>query len=216
MLKKRKLLLGSIVVGVLALGWRYPLFGLVVPVVVMTGLTVSAFRGRYFCGNWCPRGAFLDSLPIAQGKWQALPRLLQSPYFRWTAVVVLFSVMIGRGLQNPGSILHWGMVFWQMCLATTAVALLLAVIYRPRAWCAMCPVGTVQRALGRGRKPLTIGSQCTGCGLCERACPLALPITNSRAAGVIESADCLKCGRCRAACPIGAIGRPAASKNKLA
>ncbi len=214
MINRRKLMLASIVVAVLALGWRYPLLGLVVPVVVVTGLTVSLFRGRYFCGNGCPRGAFLDSLPIPDKRWRPLPEWLKNQYLRWAAVVVLFSVMIGRGLQDPGSVAHWGLVFWQMCLVTTAVALILAMIYRPRAWCAVCPVGTLQRTLGGGRQPLTIGPQCSGCGLCERVCPLALPIVAGKSDGYIASADCLKCGRCQAVCPVGAIGQSAAKKKK--
>ncbi len=206
---KQKWMLGSIVVFVLALGWRYPLFGLVVPVVVASGLTVSIFRGRYFCGNWCPRGAFLDSLALPVRGWRALPVLFQRRSFRWAAVVVLFSVMIGRGLQDPASMEHWGSVFWQMCLVTTAIALVLAVVYRSRAWCAICPVGTLQGVLGGQCYRFTIKSTCRGCGLCEKHCPLSLPIVASRSAGHIESADCLKCGRCQAVCPVNAIGKPA-------
>ncbi len=214
MFSRHKLMLGSIVVLVLALGWRYPLFGLVVPVVVVSGLTVSVFRGRYFCGNWCPRGAFLDSLPVPVSGWRALPELFKSRSFRWAAVAVLFSVMIGRGLQDPASVEHWGSVFWQMCLVTTAIALVLAVVYRPRAWCAICPVGTLQGTLGGQRYRLTIEPTCQSCGLCEKHCPLSLPIVASRSAGHIESPDCLKCGRCQAVCPVNAVGKPAEKKVK--
>lgn len=214
MLDRRKLLLGSIVIVVLAVGWRFPLLGLVVPVVVMTGLITSFFKGRFFCGNGCPRGAFLDSLPIPDKRWRSVPKILKNPFFRWTVVVLLFSVMIGRGLQDPGLAAHWGLVFWQMCLVTTAIALILALTYRPRAWCAMCPVGTLQRALGRGRQPLTIGPQCKGCRLCERVCPLELSIADCKPVGHIVSADCLKCGRCQAICPVKAINRTAARQLK--
>lgn len=65
--------------------------------------------------------------------------------------MVLFSVMIGRGLHNSGSIGHWGSVFWEMGLIATAVALVLVVVYRPRAGCAICPVETLQGALGGQR-----------------------------------------------------------------
>lgn len=208
MISKRKLMLGLVVVLVLALGWRYPLFGLVVPLVVLSGLTVSVFRGRFFCGNWCPRGAFLDSLPMAVSGWRALPLLFKRRSFRWAAVVLLFSAMIGRGLQDPASFEHWGSVFWQMCLATTAIALVLVVVYRPRAWCAFCPVGTLQGTLGGQRYRWTIKPTCQGCGLCERYCPLSLPIVVNRSAGYIASTDCLKCGRCQEVCSIDAIARP--------
>jgi len=122
--------------------------------------------------------------------------------------------MIGRGLQNPGSIGHWGSVFWLMCLVTTAIALVLAVIYRPRAWCAICPVGTLQGILGGRRDRWTIESTCQSCGLCEKHCPLSLSIVAGRSAGYIESPDCLKCGRCQVVCPVNAIGKSVEKKVK--
>ena len=208
MVRKHKMMLASIVVLVLALGWRYPLFGLVVLIVVVSGLMVSIFRGRYFCGNWCPRGAFLDSLPVSVSAWRDLPLLFKNRWFRWTVVIVLFSVMIGRGLQNSGSIGHWGSVFWQMCLITTAVALVLMVVYRPRAWCAICPVATLQGTLGGQRYRWTLKPTCQSCGLCEKHCPLSISIVGSLPAGHIESSDCLKCGRCQEVCPVNALESP--------
>lgn len=105
--------------------------------------------------------------------------LFKNRTFRWAAVVVLFSVMIGRGLQNAGSIEHWGAVFWLLCLVTTAIVLVLAVIYRTRAWCAICPVGSVQWTLGGRRERWTIESTCQSCGLCEKHCPLTISIVAS-------------------------------------
>lgn len=213
MIKVRKWLLASVVVLVLGLAWRYPLLGFVVPVVVVSGLGTSIFRGRYFCGNGCPRGAFLDSLPVPVKRWKRLPTLFKNPWFRWTVVVVLFSLMIGRGLQHPASLAHWGTLFWQMCLVTTIAALLLAVFYRPRAWCAVCPVGTLQEALGGHRYQYRIAETCTGCGLCEKNCPLSLSIATPHAPGIIDASDCLKCGRCLTLCPAGAIEKPPEGKK---
>ena len=51
-----------IMVLTVALGWKYPLMGFAVPVVIITGLTISFFRGRYLCGNLCPRGSFMDKV----------------------------------------------------------------------------------------------------------------------------------------------------------
>ncbi len=44
MAKRKKGLLASVVVGVLALGWRYPLLGFVVPAVMAAGRSARKKR----------------------------------------------------------------------------------------------------------------------------------------------------------------------------
>ena len=50
-----------IIVPLLSLGglWYHKL-GLIMPVMMVFLLVLSYFRGRFWCGNLCPRGAFLE------------------------------------------------------------------------------------------------------------------------------------------------------------
>jgi len=195
-----KWLLAIVVVVVLALGWRFPALGFVVPVAMATGIGGGFFRGRWVCGNLCPRGSLLDtwlgSLPR-----RPLPEWMSNPAVRWGILLVLIGLMVTQLTVDPGNWRHWGIVFWRMCLITTTAALALAVTYAPRGWCGICPVGTVAAQVGGDKQPLQIASSCRACGVCEQACPMQFDIIDHRHAGQLPHRDCLKCSICVKACP---------------
>jgi ferredoxin len=43
-------------------------------------------------------------------------------------------------------------------------------------------------------------SKCTGCGMCEKKCPMSLSIKSLMESGEIKSAECILCGECVSAC----------------
>jgi ferredoxin-type protein NapH len=199
----------SIVLVTIGFGWRFPWLGFSVPLVMITAVVVSLFRGRYVCGNLCPRGSFYDRLVSKISRRREVPRWLQSMPLRWTAFAGLMGFMAFRILQNPLDVMHWGRVFWMMCAVTTAIGIPLAVFYRPRTWCAFCPIGTVQNALGGGKGRLLIDSRaCRDCRICEAACPMGLTIAEYRDLGVLPHRDCARCSECIAVCPTGALSWP--------
>jgi len=196
----------SIVLVTIGLGWRFPWLGFSVPIVMLTGILVSIFRGRYVCGNLCPRGSFYDRLVSRFSRRREIPPWLRSMPLRWTLFAALMGFMVFRILQDPLDPMHWGRVFWMMCVVTTAIGIPLALLYHPRTWCAFCPIGTLQNALGGGRNPLRIDADaCRACRLCEAACPMGLTIADHRDVGVLPHHDCARCSECIAVCPTGAL-----------
>jgi len=193
--------IGLIMVTVIALGWEFPLFGFVVPAAMGTGILVGFFRGRWVCGNLCPRGSFLDTWFNLISAKREIPSLLKGDRFRWVMLTALMSLMAFRLAQNPTDINHWGLIFWQMCLITTIAALGLGLRYNARSWCSFCPVGTMASSIGGNKHPLQVNSSCKVCGLCEKSCPMQLEIARHRHTGASIEKDCLKCSACIKACP---------------
>jgi polyferredoxin len=193
--------LGLIMVAVLTLGWRFPLLGFVVPIAMAAGVVGGLFRGRWICGNLCPRGSFLDSWFSLVAAKKDIPALLKNRPLRWTVATALMSFMVYRLAQNPGDINHLGLVFWQMCFITTLIAVFLGIRYSARSWCNVCPVGTMAGSMGGKKYPLQIDSSCKACGLCEDSCPMQLEIARYRHTGNHEEADCIKCSACMQTCP---------------
>ena len=199
---------GAFVIMVILLVWWYPYLGLAVPVVMVMGLIGGFLRGRYVCGNLCPRGSFLDTWVSSVSGNRKLPSSFRSMWFRVLVLAGLMSFLAWQLSQNVGSLVLWGYVFWMMCLLTTLVAMALATIFAERTWCMICPMGTNQELENHNKFDLKITSECRNCKTCEQCCPIDLSITDYRDKGVISERDCLKCARCVSHCHHGALQWP--------
>ncbi|HPZ10523.1 MAG TPA: 4Fe-4S binding protein [Candidatus Eremiobacteraeota bacterium] len=141
-----------IIVPLISLGglWYHKL-GLIMPVMMVFLLILSYFRGRFWCGNLCPRGAFLEIFIKPISFYGKIPNLFKAKYFRIFVVTVFMTVFTLRtkaafsAWTMMEALDKWGLVFATLCLVTTIIAIVLGVIYSPRAWCSFCPMGTMEK-----------------------------------------------------------------------
>jgi polyferredoxin len=130
-------------------GLFYPMLGYLMLIMMLVLIPLSYFKSRYWCGNICPRGAFLD---IVQSRFtlnRSLPRFMTRKWFRWMVFGLFMSVFISRMVATGGNLLAIGGVFVSMCVITTIIAIALGSTTKPRAWCMVCPMGTLQEHLGK-------------------------------------------------------------------
>ena len=143
-----------IMVPLISLGglWYHKL-GLIMAVMMVFILGLSYFRGRLWCGNFCPRGAFLDFIIKPISFYGKIPGIFRSRGFRFLVVAVFMTVFTLRtkaafsAWSTLEALDRWGLVFAMLCLVTTIVAILLGVLFSPRTWCSFCPMGTFQKLL---------------------------------------------------------------------
>lgn len=183
-------------------GIFYPMLGYFLLLVFATLTVTGILRGRWFCGNLCPRGSFNDFWLSKVSRNRRIPPFFRSMRVRVPVFAALMGFMVFRIVQTEGVIEKAGMVFVTMCILTTAAAIFMGVLFSPRAWCSFCPMGSLQRFLGGGKRPILFDpKKCVNCGVCEKACPMHLSV-----AKIAADPDCIKCGRCVRACPVGALG----------
>ena len=211
-------------VGVLALvvvgGLLYPPLGLVAAVMMLVLLSVGLFRGRYWCGHLCPRGSFLDLLLRRISPGRPVPPFLRTMWLRLTVLALLMSALawslanlpLEMSPDMPGGFYGLvGAIFVRLCLITTLGAIFLGLVSKERAWCGVCPMGTMQNlvdraASGQGRgRIVTDPEVCRDCGVCEVACPMDIPIRAHLEHGEIADPDCLRCAACADVCPTTAL-----------
>lgn len=198
--------LATITILILALGWKYPVLGYLVLAAMTGGMISGPIAGRWFCGNLCPRGGFLERIVGLYSPNKPMPDWAKSTKVR-VGVLVFLMLMVGiNGSRDPGNWLHWGFVFWLVCFVTTMVGLVLAAFWHPRSWCSICPMGTIQSWLGGQKYRLTLTeAKCKECRACEKVCPMHLPIIRHGAASgksdILFSPDCIRCGECEMKCP---------------
>lgn len=193
--------LGIIVLIVSIGGIFYPKLGFFLLVVFASLMIIAPFRGRWFCGNLCPRGSFVDFWLSPLSREIKIPAQFRSMKLRALIFVILMGFMIYRIIQTDGVVDRVGMVFVTLCIITTSIAILFGAIIAPRAWCSFCPMGTLQRAMGGKKYQLKVDETlCIDCGKCQKVCPMQLSANE-----IFDSPDCIKCARCVEACPKKAL-----------
>ncbi len=194
----------------LILGWFYPVVGFVAFICMIGPVITSIWKGRYWCGNICPRGNMYDRLLSKYSPHRPIPRFVKTTAFRVFMVGFILTMFTVQMYLNWGDWNGMGKVFWNLIVITTIVGVVLSFIYAPRTWCSFCPMGTLSRWVAPKHKPLPqpfqtihVSTECDEkCKLCARVCPMQLKPYASRGqeCGLLHP-DCIKCGKCIEACP---------------
>jgi polyferredoxin len=189
---------------VLVGGWLYPKAGFLLLLCMAGAIGLAIFKGRSWCDWMCPRGSFYDIFLRKFSRENKVPGLIRKSWFRFSVLAGL-SAALGFQLTaawgDPEAI---GTAFMRVLMVTTTVGIVLGAAFQQRAWCHICPMGTLGSLISKGKKPLHVSDRCRDCGLCTKVCPMQLKPYEYKA-GVMGGGDCLKCSSCIAACPINAL-----------
>lgn len=177
-------------------------------ICMVAPIIVSIFRGRFWCGNLCPRGNFYDNVVSKFSRKKAVPKFLKSVYFRLAIVIFMFT-MFGVGIaKNWGNLAGIGMVFYRIIVITTLVGVGLSFFYNHRTWCHFCPMGSIAAFIAyfrKDKKVLQVSNTCVSCKICEKKCPMGISPYEYKG-DVLNHPDCIQCARCAVACPKKSIG----------
>jgi len=205
---RRQALLWWLLPLVMIGGWYYPSLGLLVLICMLIAIGISIYRGRYWCGNLCPRGSFWDLILSRISARRKIPGIFRGVPFRLLWIGILMVVMVWRLMDAWPDIDSIGLVFVTLITVTTVIGVVLGIPTQERNWCQYCPIGSFQSFLGKGKYPLKISSDCNSCKRCSRFCPMQLEpwkYKPEQGWATVEEWGCIKCGLCVAACPKSAL-----------
>lgn len=183
-------------------------FALAAVICMAAPVTVALFKGRYWCGNYCPRGNFYDNIISKFSKNKRVPKFLKSVFFRTFMVILMMTMFILGIKENWGNLYGMGMVFYRLIIVTTIIGIVLSIPYSYRTWCHFCPMGTLASLAAKFRKSkkvLKVSSACVSCKICEKKCPLGI-VPYEYKGDLLSHPDCIQCGKCADICPKKAIG----------
>jgi ferredoxin-type protein NapH len=186
-------------------GWLYPPLGFSLLICMFGAIGIAFFKGRAWCDWMCPRGSFYDLFLEKLSRKMAIPAMFKTNAFR-TGILSLLMAVLGIQIYYAwGDSYGIGRAFVLVLTVTTTVGIVLGAVFKPRAWCQICPMGTLGSWLSTGKRPLYVSEQCKDCKLCSKVCPMQLQPYDSKS-GLMTDGDCIKCSSCVAACPVKALG----------
>ncbi|QHI71421.1 4Fe-4S binding protein [Aminipila terrae] len=178
-------------------------FAVAAGVCMAAPVILAIFKGRYWCGNICPRGSFYDHVVSRFSNKRKVPEFFKSYIFRafiLTAMMTMFTLGVR---DNWGDLYGIGFVFYRMIVITTVIGITFSLFYNHRTWCHFCPMGTLASlisVLRKNKKVLHVSDDCVSCKICEKQCSLGI-IPYKYKGSAINHADCIQCGKCVISCP---------------
>ena len=201
-------------------GLWYPKLGLLVIPIILSLTGLAFFRGRQWCGNFCPHGSLFDYVVLPVSLNKKIPSFLKSKVTRvlvlaWFGYSMTNKVLKTLPTLGTESFLDkLGFVFVTTYLMVLIVGGLLSIFVAPRTWCQFCPMGTLQmlsyklgKFLGVAKvtdQKITIAAKdkCHNCGKCSRVCPMQLaPYQEFSDKNQFDNEKCIKCSTCVVNCP---------------
>ena len=126
-----------------------PEIGLALAALMVAAIVMTLKKPRSFCSGVCPRGRSLGSIMHKTSKRQALPQFMLSTKFRRLLCGFTMFCVVGSLVRTGGVIHQVGTVFWVLCVVSLSAGLVMGFFFKPRSWCAICPMGTLQDTISR-------------------------------------------------------------------
>jgi polyferredoxin len=201
-----------LLVGFCVVGLIYPIIGAVAIICMLSPVVVAFFRGRLWCGNFCPRGSFNDIILSKISLENKMPNFMKTKWFKLLFLVILMSAFIIQLALSGGNAVVIGIIFVRMIVITTILTIALGIVYHHRAWCTICPMGTMAHYVSRlkisknnAKHVSFVADDCVNCRLCTKSCPMSIDVLSHKNNSKVLDGDCLKCNICVEKCPKKAL-----------
>jgi polyferredoxin len=198
------LLLPVVVIG----GYFAPRLGFIVLGLITLFMIIASRRGRFYCGWLCPMGAFHERFLSLVSLGRPILPVFKSSWFRWLLFVLMMGLMSFRLAMAWGDAGAVGDVFRAMWILSTGIAIGLGLYFKPRTWCTVCPMGSLQGVSSKNTYLLTVEESCIQCKKCQKVCPISTypgAYRQEQGPGQVPSIECLRCSNCIMNCPKKAL-----------
>lgn len=183
----------------------------------------SFIFGRAFCGWVCPAGALqeyaarIKDKPARGRGWNLIKYIVWIP---WLAIIVLMFIRAGGVKQiDPLYMTEKGISVaslsaWILYYSVVGLILLMALFGRKRSFChSLCWMAPFMLTGNWIRSKWKVPSlhleaeksKCIKCGVCEKNCPMSLPVQSMVQKGDMYNSECILCGECVTGCAQNSI-----------
>jgi len=129
---------------------RFGILGL----ICMTVPIYLALRGggKVHCAKYCPRGSMLGSFLQKFSLNNNLPKYINNKKVKnimlaW--MIIMFSISL---IIASGDFTQTALAIYRMMAMSTLVGIVMGVIFKPRSWCVICPMGYATGLIEQSQK----------------------------------------------------------------
>ncbi|MBB6216924.1 hypothetical protein HNQ80_003029 [Anaerosolibacter carboniphilus] len=101
-------------------------------------------RGKIHCSKYCPRGSILGKFLHSISLDHNAPKFLKSRHLKnglLFLMMTMFSISLYHAFQQPNIIKAVAFGVFRLMTASLALGAIMGIIYKPRTWCQVCPMG---------------------------------------------------------------------------
>jgi len=113
-------------------------------------------KGKIHCSHYCPRGSFFGKFLSFVSMKNSLPSFMTTKWFKYTLFVAMFTsfgfcfYQMGIGVENVAS------AVLNMMIRSSLIGMIIGIVFMPRSWCKICPMGLVAGLIKDKRKVRTL------------------------------------------------------------
>lgn len=100
--------------------------------------------GKIHCSHYCPRGSLLGKFLNQISLNSNLPKKYRGKKAKQillALMITVFSISLYHAFQQPNIIKAVGFSVFRLMMSSLGVGILMGVVFRPRSWCQVCPMG---------------------------------------------------------------------------
>ncbi|WP_043922792.1 4Fe-4S binding protein [Leadbettera azotonutricia] len=118
-------------------------FGLYGLVCMFTPIIIAlSGRGKMHCARVCPRGSFIRLFTKKISLGLTRPRFMNSRAFHWVLWGMMMGTFLGLFIYTaPQGVYVLGNTILVFMEVATGLAFIFGILFTPRAWCTVCPMG---------------------------------------------------------------------------
>ncbi|MBS4539544.1 4Fe-4S binding protein [Clostridium sp. D2Q-11] len=130
--------------------FRFGIFGF----VCMTAPIYHALRGRgkVHCSHYCPRGSFLGKFLQKISFNNNMPKWMRSKLAKNALLMLMITLLTVSLIHAEGNFNKIAFSLFRFMGVSFIVGIMMGVIFKPRSWCTVCPMGHATGLINKNMK----------------------------------------------------------------
>ena len=98
-------------------------------------------RGKIHCAKYCPRGSLLATFLKHISLNKTMPAFMKTKKFKNGLLILMLSVFSFGMFHTGGDPVKVAFTMFRFMTSSLIVGIIMGVLFKPRSWCAVCPMG---------------------------------------------------------------------------